>query len=164
MNALSDRAAADVVAALGVIPENVWDVNDDGCDCTFQRVGMWSNPYIGKTLEVRMCCIWAELYKLFPQYVRETDAYLHGNEWIAGGPMEWDGEADMPRSIFYRQRATADGTTVAEARAAYAHRTPPKGTPKEAPPAPPAIDPIAILFEMVGKLALEVKALREERA
>ena len=93
MTVLNDRAAADVVAAMGMLPETFWETNDDACDCTYQRIGMWTNPYLAETLEVRMCCIWSKLYELFPQYVRTTPAFLNHNtgEWETE-PREWDGE------------------------------------------------------------------------
>lgn len=100
--------------------QDVWDVNDDLCDCDFQRIGYWNNPYIGKTLEVRMCCIWAELYKSFPQFVRETTAE----------PAQWNGETDMPKSLWNRQLANELGMTVAQARDMGLE--PPKGQPVKA--------------------------------
>lgn len=130
MTATLDMAAVDIVSALGVLPEDFWNHEDDACDCTFQRIGMWKNPYLGETLEVRMCCIWAELYKLFPQYVRVTPAYLVDDATWETSVREWDGEADMPRSIFYRQMARKDGISLAEARERYAHVEAPRGTPR----------------------------------
>ena len=114
-----------------VLPEVFFDVGDDACDCTFQRIGLWTNPYIGETLEVRMCCIWAELYKLFPQHVRVTPAYLDSNtnEW-SEGPANWDGETDMPAYLWYRQLSRKEGLTLPEIRTKYADQTPPVGTPR----------------------------------
>lgn len=132
---LSPTAQSDVLKALstGFFPEEFWDCQDDACDCTYQRIGMWTNPYIGETLEVRMCCIWAELYKLFPDFVRVVPAYLDGNanEWDTQ-IHEWNAEFDMPKSIWYRQMARKDGISVAEARSKYRERDEerPRGTPK----------------------------------
>ena len=100
--------------------QDVWDVNDDLCDCDFQRIGYWNNPYIGKTLEVRMCCIWAEIYKSFPQFVRETSVE----------PAQWNGETDMPKSLWHRQLAAELGMKVAEAREMGLE--PPQGQPAKA--------------------------------
>ena len=141
----------------GTFPESFWDAEDDACDCTFQRIGMWKNPYVAETLEVRMCCIWAELYKLFPQHVRVTPAYLVNDEAWDERIQEWDGESDMPRSIFYRQMARKDGITVAEARKRYTHQEPPKGTPR--PPAEPMVDPIEAILEVVFRLQQRVDEL-----
>ena len=157
---LSDRAAADIVAALGVLPETFWDAQDDLCDCTYQRIGMWTNPYLAETLEVRMCCIWKELYKLFPEHVRVTPAFLDGNadEWVTE-PAEWNGEADMPRSIWYRQLARRQGRSVTDIRNEYRDRDAerPRGIPR--PPQPPGIDPVEALFAMLSHLAERVVAL-----
>lgn len=161
-SALSDRVATEVAAALGVLPEEFWDVNDDRCDCTYQRIGMWTNPYIAETLEVRMCCIWAELYKLFPQFVRTTPAFFdyNANEWNSE-PRTWDGEADMPDSIWYRQIARQSGRTVAEARSLMAGRVSPRGIPRPvAEPEEPPVDVVEVLFEMIQGLADEVGRLR----
>lgn len=158
---LNDTAVADVVAALGVLPEDTWDVNDDACNCTFQRIGFWTNPYLGETLEVRMCCIWAELYKLFPQHVRVTPAFNNYNtgEWETE-PWDWDGENDMPRSIWYRHLARKQGITVEEARERYAHLSPPKGVPKPVAEAPQGPTMGEYVLTAMDVLAEEVARLR----
>ena len=158
---LSDTAIADVVAAMGVLPEVFWDVNDDACNCTFQRIGMWTNPYLAETLEVRMCCIWAELYKLFPQHVRVTAAFNNYNtgEWETE-PWEWDGESDMPESIWYRHLARKHGIPVAEARERYAHLSPPKGTPRPVAEAPQGPTMDEYVLTAMDVLAEEVARLR----
>ena len=149
------------LATLGTFPEEFWDVQDDHCDCTFQRIGMWTNPYLGETLEVRMCCIWEELYKLFPDKVRRTSAFLdyNRNEWNPT-PQEWDGEDDMPSAIWHRQLSRKTGKPLAAIRAEYANQEPPKGKPR------PVVEPepgfADVLFQMVIGLADEVGKLREE--
>ena len=95
--------------------QDTWDVQDDLCDCTYQRIGYWNNPYIGETLEVRLCCVWAEFEKAWPQFFRRTQIE----------PAEWNGETDMPRSIFNRQVAAVTGVSVADVRAMGLE--PPKG-------------------------------------
>ena len=30
------------------IPGVEWEYHDDLCDCTYQRIGFWTNPYIGE--------------------------------------------------------------------------------------------------------------------
>ena len=154
---LSDRAAADIVAALGVLPETFWDAQDDLCDCTYQRIGMWTNPYLAETLEVRMCCIWKELYKLFPEHVRVTKGYLVDDQAWDTSVREWDGEQDMPRAIWYRQLARQTGRTLPEIREAYGHLDPPAGTPRQ--PQEPGIDFNEALFAMVTHLAERIVAL-----
>jgi hypothetical protein len=158
MQSIADRQVADIVAALDLLPEDIWDANDDACDCTFQRIGMWTNPYLGETLEVRMCCIWAELYRMFPEHVRVVKAWKHGDEWQPG-VWDWNGEDDMPRSIWYRHLARREGITVAEARERYAHLSPPVGTPRPTVEAEAQPDPVSVLFEMVMGLAQRVAEL-----
>ena len=152
------------MAALTVLPEEMWDVQDDLCDCMYQRIGMWTNPYLAETLEVRMCCIWKELYQLFPQYVRVTPAFLdyNRNEWQTE-LMEWNAEFDMPPAIWYRQLAKKEGITVGEARAKYAEldHLRPRGVPRPQPePEEEAPNPTAFLFEMVTGLAKMVAELK----
>ena len=117
---------------LGMIPEIEWKHGDDLCDCTFQRIGMWKNPYLAETLEVRMCCIWAELYKQFPQFVRTIPGYFDDNagEWITE-PMEWNGETEMPRALHFRQVSRKLGVSLDEAREHFP--TPPAGKPRKDP-------------------------------
>lgn len=161
MTPLSDRVIADVVAAMDLLPETVWLHGDDACDCTFQRIGLWKNPYIGETLEVRMCCIWGELYKLFPQHVRSTPAYLDGEDEWRAGQAEWNGETEMPRALWYRQLARHTGKPLADVRSEYGALTPPQGTPRPAPEAEDGIDPLVLLFSMIGDLADELAELKE---
>ncbi len=110
--------------ASGNIPDVHWLPDDDLCDCTFQRIGSWTNPYLGKTLRVRLCCIWGELYKMFPQFVQDIDAYYDSNThtWITE-PQEWDSaEMNMPYAIWYRHLAQKQGRSVTDIRAEYSER------------------------------------------
>lgn len=134
---LNERAVADVMAAMTMLPETFFEPDDDRCDCTFQRIYFTTNPYLGATLEVRMCCIWAELYKLFPQFARETPAFkdYRIDEWDTGGPWEWNGETPMPRALWYRQLARQTGKSLPEIRAEYGHLEPPQGIPRAPVPA-----------------------------
>ena len=128
----------DVLSAAlaDTLPEDFWNVQDDLCDCVYQRIGMWTNPYLAETLEVRLCCIWAEFEKQFPHFVRRTSAYKDGNAnaW-ATEPMDWNGEDEMPKAIWYRQLARKENRSVAEVRADYVDKDElrPKGTPKREP-------------------------------
>jgi hypothetical protein len=116
--------------ATGNLPTTAWETHDDLCDCTYQRIGMWTNPYLAETLEVRMCCIWADLYKQYPDYVRTVPGYWDDNakEWVTE-PMEWNGEDDMPDAIWVRHLARKYDITVQEARAL--NLPAPKGQPIE---------------------------------
>lgn len=102
--------------------QETWDVNDDLCDCTYQRAGYWNNPYIGETYEVRLCCLFAEFEKQWPQFFKRTQIE----------PAEWNGEADMPASIYHRQLSKAFGVSVSEAR--LMANEPPKGKPHQSKP------------------------------
>ncbi len=161
MTQLSDTAIADVVAAMGgTLSEDIWTHEDDACDCTFQRVGLWKNPYLGETLHVRWCCIWAELYRLFPQFVRVTPAYLSGEDEWQPGVREWDGESDMPRAIWYRQLRRQTGRTLPEIREAYGSMEPPKGRTRPAvEPDEDVVDPLEAAFAMIEHLAERIVAL-----
>lgn len=124
--ALSETAARDVLAALSAatIPDTLWIVGDDLCDCTFQRIAEWTNPYIGATKRVRLCCIWAELERAYPQHVQEIPAYYDENRHrYVTEPRAWDSEEmPMPVSFWHRQLARQTGKTLAQIREEYAGR------------------------------------------
>lgn len=107
-----------------------WNVDDDGCDCTFQRVGWWANPYLGITQEVRLCCAWAFLFEQFPAmqaFMRVTEGWRDPNTGsVRTDAAAWDGEVDMPRAIWHRQRARIEGLSLAEVRVKYADQSPPR--------------------------------------
>ena len=103
--------------------QDTWNAEDDLCECVYQRIGYWNNPYIGETLEVRLCCVWAEIEKAYPQFFRRTQIE----------PAEWNGEADMPRSIWLRQMA-AVGNIPLQIMRDSATGDPPKGTPRKPKP------------------------------
>ena len=112
---IAERTAAE--------PGVMWITGDDLCDCTFQRIGEWANPYLGKTLRVRMCCIWAELYKQFPQFVQECGYYDSNRHTYTSEAAEWDStDMDMPVYLWHRQLATKTGKSIAEIRQEYAGR------------------------------------------
>lgn len=120
----------DILAFLETsgIPEENWTHGDDLCDCTFQRIGFWTNPYIGRTLKVRLCCIWAKVYAMFPEYVQEIPAftdYNHGDSYVAK-PAPWDGETDMPLHLWHRQLAVEMHLPLSAVRELVAGQEPPK--------------------------------------
>ena len=102
--------------------QETWSNEDDLCDCTYQRSGYWNNPYIGETYEVRICCLYAEFEKVWPQFFKRTYAE----------PAMWNGETDMPKAIWHRQLAAELDMTVPEARGMGME--PPKGTPRKVKP------------------------------
>jgi len=155
---------SDVLTA-ATFPEDSWDTWDDQCDCMYTRIGFWTNPYLAETLEVRMCCIWDELYKLFPGKMRKTPAYMNLNsgEWEKD-PLEWNGEYDMPAGLWYRQLSRQTGRSVAECREAYKDQTPPKGVPRPVveepePESDPMMDMLLSLAQIVAGLKEQVEAM-----
>lgn len=122
--------------SIGSLPDVQWQHEDDLCDCTYQRIGMWKNPYLAETLEIRLCCVWAELAKQYPDFVRTIPGYFNENtkQWETQ-PWEWNGEAEMPRAIWYRHLARKLDRPLAEIRAEYAERDElrPKGYVKPEP-------------------------------
>lgn len=116
-----------------------WLVGDDKCDCAFQRIGEWGNPYLASTLQIRMCCIWKELSKMFPQFVQEVPVYWDSNQRKpVTVPREWDSEdMDMPLYLWYRQVARMSGQPLAQVRGnlqgqqSRRPRKVPKGTGRE---------------------------------
>lgn len=110
------------------IPEVTWEYGDDLCDCTFQRIGTWSNPYIARTMRVRLCCIWMEIYKEFPEYVQEIPASWNENtKQFDAKPIPWNAEdADMPTHLWHRQVAVELGIPLSQARKVLAGKQPPK--------------------------------------
>lgn len=132
----TEMSADAIFAAATARPDFVWENIDDKCDCIYQRIGYWTNPYLGATLETRLCCVWAELQKEWPQFFRETNAFWDYNEgkWVPE-PAAWNGETDMPKALWYRQLARQQGRTVGEIRAEYQHRDSerPRGAVKAEP-------------------------------
>ena len=123
----------NALIATTAIPDVRWVHEDDLCNCTFQRIGEWTNPYLGQTLRVRFCCVWAELEKEHPDFFQHIPAYWDDNSksWQEE-PIEWDGGSNMPRAIWYRQQALIQGKPLEEIRAELADQEPPKATNIEA--------------------------------
>ena len=125
----------DILAVLdgSVIPEENWQYGDDLCDCTFQRMGFWTHPSLGRTLKVRLCCIWAKLYAMFPECVQEIPAFMdynNGDKYMPE-PAVWDGDTDMPRHLWHRQVAVQMGLPVSVVRQLLEGQEPPKAVIKE---------------------------------
>ena len=124
-------------------PEVRWQNGDDLCDCTYQRLGWWTNPYLNKTIEVRYCCFYKKLGEMFPElaeFMRETEAfddytqtdntrpYSDPYHWEKG-LQPWNGETEMPRHLWYRQLAGQTGKDLDTIRREYEHLKPPPGRP-----------------------------------
>jgi hypothetical protein len=117
------------------IPEVTWDVGDDLCDCTFQRIGFWTNPYLARTLRVRFCCIWDEIFKEYPEHVQEIPAFVNynqGEDAYVIEPLAWDAGHDMPRALWYRQKSSEMGLPIGIIRDMFENEEPPKAIIREA--------------------------------
>jgi hypothetical protein len=117
-----------IAAALlvGTIPEAHWVQGDDQCDCTFQRIGFWSNPYIQATEEYRLCCMWKRIIEALglQAFVREIPASFDLNRYrYVTEARDWDREdAPMPLTLWHRQLAARTGLSLAQVREQYAGR------------------------------------------
>lgn len=114
--------------------EPEWVHGDDLCDCTFQRIGFWTNPYIAETKIVRFCCIWKDIERNYPQFVQEFPAFCDYNQQdkYINEPRQWDSEdSDMPRALWYRQIVKLTGKTLEEVRELFKNDEPPKAVKKE---------------------------------
>ena len=153
MDAVLERAVLEALAT-GSLSEVTWNGLDDGCDCSFQRVGFFTNPYLAETLEVRFCCFWAEWHKEHPEWVRTTPAFreYNRNEWVTE-PADWNGEADMPSALWYRQLARQQDRPIAEIRAEYQHRDSerPKGRGQPVP--------FIILLDSVTEVEIDLASI-----
>ena len=56
-------------------PDVHWIHGDGLCDCLFQNIYDVNNSYLGRTMRVRLCCIWADIYKQYPQFVQVLPFY-----------------------------------------------------------------------------------------
>ena len=118
---------AAVLDQIDRLPDATWVHGDDLCNCTFQRIGQWTNPYLGKTLRVRICCIWGEIYKAYPQFVQMIDGYYDDNRNAFDlDPIPWNSEdEDMPVHLWHRQLAIMSGKSLDEIRIEYKGQAPP---------------------------------------
>lgn len=159
---MNPQVTQDIISALsiGSLPDVDWEVHDDLCDCTYQRIGSWKNIYLAETLEIRLCCIWAEFQKQYPEFVRVIPGYKHEGEWITE-PMNWNAEFEMPKAIWYRHLARKYGRSVGDIRAEYSERDEerPRGTPRPDVPEEPEIDPIEAILQVVYRLQQRVDEL-----
>src|SRR3990167_1322326 len=97
---LSAVQAAEAIIASGPIPGGRWILGDNLCDCAFQRIGDWTNPYIAQTLRVRLCCLWEKMFAQYPELVQRIPAYYDMNRDVyVSTPAEW-GSQDMDMPIY----------------------------------------------------------------
>ena len=144
----------------GEVPEIRWQHGDELCGCVFQRIGDWTNPYIGRTLRVRMCCIWAELYKDYPEFVQEIPASYDWNTGLfQDEPQEWNGEEDMPESLWHRQLAVMSGMELDEVQEKFEGQLPPKGIPR--PKRVEVREPMSE-HEVIGRQLMAIEDLEQQ--
>ena len=143
------------------MPEFIWTHGDDLCDCTFQRIGEWTNPYLARTRRVRVCCLEdrmlegnEDLVQDIPGFFNDTTGLLETEPWV------WDGEDDMPEHLFMRQTAIIQGLSLDETRVKFEGVEPPKGIPR-----PKVVDKGKIMSEdeFIGKQLMTIQALEKER-
>ena len=112
------------------MPEITWTHGDDLCNCTFQRIGDWANPYIARTRRVRVCCLENRMLEGNEDLVQDIPGYFNENTGeFETEPWVWDGEDDMPEHLFMRQTAIIQGLTLDETRVKFEGVEPPKGIP-----------------------------------
>ena len=124
-----DKVDIDAVlreAIAGEIPGVQWLQGDDGCDCLYERIGAWTNPYLGQTHQIRLCCAWDAIAKAIPGVeaaVQTLPFYYDNNRIDPQTHQEWDSEEmDMPLGLWYRQLAVKTGMPVAAIRQEYQRR------------------------------------------
>jgi hypothetical protein len=147
------------------IPEFQWEHEDDLCDCSFQRISYWMNPYIGETEKIRLCCLYKELEDSFPHLFQHIKGYWDDDEreWITG-QMEWNGENDMPRALWNRQLSIREGLPIEAIRKRTRLLEPPKGVPLPVMEAPMAERPVqqpVDIYDAYGRLYQESQSLRQ---
>ena len=110
------------------MPEITWTHGDDLCNCTFQRIGDWANPYIARTRRVRVCCLENRMLEGNEDLVQDIPGYYNENTGdFETEPWVWDGEDDMPEHLFMRQTAIIQGLSLDETRVKFEGVEPPKG-------------------------------------
>lgn len=123
--------AAVAASAFAQLPEIRWVHGDDLCDCTFQRIGEWTNPYLARTLRIRFCCVWERLAEQHPDLFQYIPAFYDENrDEFVTVPQEWNAEdADMPRALWYRQIQALTGESLDAIRARHDGQQPPMRVP-----------------------------------
>jgi len=143
------------------MPEITWTHGDDLCNCTFQRIGDWANPYIARTRRVRVCCLENRMLEDNEDLVQDIPGYFNENTGeFETEPWVWNGEDDMPESLFMRQTAIIQGLSLDETRVKFEGVEPPKGTPR-----PKVVEKREIMseHEVIGQQLMKIQGLEKER-
>ena len=143
------------------MPEITWTHGDDLCNCTFQRIGDWANPYIARTRRVRVCCLENRMLEGNDALVQDIPGYFNENTGeFETEPWVWDGEDDMPEHLFMRQTAIIQGLSLDETRVKFEGIEPPKGIPK-----PPIVEKRKIMseYEVIGQQVMKIQDLEKQK-
>ena len=143
------------------MPEFTWTHGDDLCDCTFQRIGEWTNPYLARTRRVRVCCLEDRMLDGNEDLVQDIPGFFNDDTGLfETEPWVWNGEDDMPEHLFMRQTAIIQGLSLDETRVKFEGVEPPKGIPR-----PKVVDKGKIMseHEVIGKQLMRIQALEKER-
>ena len=143
------------------MPEFTWTHGDDLCDCTFQRIGEWTNPYLARTRRVRVCCLEDRMLDGNEDLVQDIPGFFNDDTGLfETEPWVWNGEDDMPEHLFMRQTAIIQGLSLDETRVKFEGVEPPKGIPR-----PKVVEERKIMseHEVIGKQLMKIQALEKER-
>ena len=143
------------------MPEFIWTHGDDLCDCTFQRIGEWTNPYLARTRRVRVCCLEDRMLEDNEDLVQDIPGFFNDDTGLfETEPWVWNGEDDMPEHLFMRQTAIIQGLSLDETRVKFEGVEPPKGIPRLK-----VVEERKIMseHEVIGKQLMQIQALEKER-
>ena len=143
------------------MPEITWTHGDDLCDCTFQRIGDWANPYIARTRRVRVCCLENRMLEGNEDLVQDIPGYFNENTGeFESEPWVWDGEDDMPEHLFMRQTAIIQGLSLDETRVKFEGVEPPKGISR-----PKVVKKRETMseYEVIGQQVMKIQELEKQK-
>ena len=143
------------------MPEVTWTHGDDLCNCTFQRIGDWANPYIARTRRVRVCCLENRMLEGNEDLVQDIPGYFNENTGeFETEPWVWNGEDDMPEHLFMRQTAIIQGLSLDETRVKFEGVEPPKGIPR-----PPLVEKRETMseYEVIGQQVMKIQELEKQK-
>ena len=141
------------------MPEFIWTHGDDLCDCTFQRIGEWTNPYLARTRRVRVCCLEDRMLEDNEDLVQDIPGFFNDDTGLFEmEPWVWNGEDDMPEHLFMRQTAIIQGLSLDETRVKFEGVEPPKGIPR-----PKVVEKRKIMseHEVIGQQVMKIQALEQ---
>ena len=142
------------------MPEITWTHGDDLCNCTFQRIGDWANPYIARTRRVRVCCLENRMLEGNEDLVQDIPGYFNENTGeFETEPWVWNGEDDMPESLFMRQAAIIQGLSLDATRVKFEGVEPPKGIPR-----PKVVNKRRSMseYEVIGQQVMKIQELEKK--